>query len=150
MSVPNCIVGTFGAVLAKGRPQKDSRLGWTNLVESGIVRPRMFGIWPSHVHHCWKVIMDVSPTYLRFFLASCSFGIAIGVMGCATNNWSQPLFRNQQVQVDSQFESETTSGAAEGEKNAAIIPPKSFWKQGFGEMSGTDPRAREIERSLGF
>lgn len=94
--------------------------------------------------------MDVSPTYLRFFLASCSFGVAIGVMGCATNNWSQPLFRNQQMRVDSQIGSDASSSAAEGEKKAAVVSPKSFWKQGFGEMSGIDPRSREIERSLGF
>lgn len=94
--------------------------------------------------------MDVSPTSLRFFLASCWFGIAIGVMGCATNNWSQPLFRNQQERVDPQLGSDATGSAAEGEDKAPIIAPKSFWRQGFGEMSGTDPRAREIERSLGF
>lgn len=94
--------------------------------------------------------MDVSPTYLRFFLASCSFGIAIGVMGCATNNWSQPLFMNQQERVEPQLGSDAAGSAAEEEDRATIIPPKSFWKQGFGEMSGTDPRAREIERSLGF
>jgi hypothetical protein len=94
--------------------------------------------------------MDVSPSYLRFFLASCCFGIVIGVMGCATNNWSQPLFNNQQMTTDSFRGSPATNRDSGEEGSAKIIPPKPFWKQGFGEMSGTDPRAREIERSLGF
>lgn len=93
--------------------------------------------------------MDVSPTYPRFFFASCFFGIAIGVMGCATNNWSRPLFMNQQASANSDTTSEASSGDDEREK-APIKAPKPFWKQGFGEMSGIDPRSREIERSLGF
>ncbi len=40
-------------------------------------------------------------------------------------------------------------GAAEEEK-ATVKAPKPFWKQGFGDISGIDPRSREIERSLGF
>jgi len=93
--------------------------------------------------------MDVSPTYLRFFAASCCFGLVIGVMGCATNNWSQPLFNNSQGLSESA--SDLASEAGSGFKKVeAIKAPKSFWKQGFGDMSGTDPRSREIERSLGF
>ena len=93
--------------------------------------------------------MDVSPTYFRFFAAACCFGIVIGVMGCATNNWSQPLFKNRQLQSD--FESEAGSSSKAEENHGKVIKaPKSFWKQGFGDMSGIDPRSREIERSLGF
>jgi hypothetical protein len=83
-------------------------------------------------------MMEVSPTYLRFFFASCCFGIVIGVMGCATNNWSRPLFENPDA------------AEAEGNEGSGAKAPKSFWKQGFGDISGSDPRAREIERSLGF
>ncbi len=91
-------------------------------------------------------MMDVSPTYLRFFAAACCFGIVIGVMGCATNNWSQPLFKNRPLRT----ESATSNKDAPTEYPEAVRAPKSFWKQGFGEMSGLDPRSREIERSLGF
>ena len=94
-------------------------------------------------------MMDVSPSYLRFFSAACCFGIVIGVMGCATNNWSQPLFKNRQMQNDFKTEAGIISESEENHREV-IKAPKSFWKQGFGEMSGMDPRSREIERSLGF
>ena len=90
--------------------------------------------------------MDVSPTYFRFFFASCVFGIVIGVMGCATNNWSQPLFLNHQGREDSVANSEFDGKA----KEPIVKAKKPFWKQGFGDISGIDPRSREIERSLGF
>lgn len=103
-------------------------------------------------------MMDVSPTYLRFFFASCCFGIVIGVMGCATNNWSQPLFNNRSIAETSREKGQTAEIAEIAEasdrdsspQREPIKAPKSFWKQGFGEMSGIDPRSREIERSLGF
>ena len=94
-------------------------------------------------------MMDVSPSYLRFFAAACCFSIVIGVMGCATNNWSQPLFKNRQMQSDFETEAGISSKSEEADREI-IKAPKSFWKQGFGEMSGMDPRSREIERSLGF
>jgi|GEM_PF-1467691 len=95
-------------------------------------------------------MMDVSTAYLRFFLASCLFGIVIGVMGCATNNWSQPLFKNRPMHLLTSDEADDADDAEGAEKKDVIKSPKSFWKQGFGEMSGIDPRSREIERSLGF
>ena len=88
-------------------------------------------------------MMDISRFHF-LFLTSCFYGIVIGVMGCATNNWSQPLFKDQQSNIQSQTDSDSN------EQEDAISRPKSFWKQGFGEMSGSDPRSREIERSLGF
>lgn len=97
-------------------------------------------------------MMDVSLTYLRFFFASCCFGIVIGVMGCATNNWSQPLFKNSGIAENTSDDSQS-SGSGDRDRSDEREPikaPKSFWKQGFGEMSGIDPRSREIERSLGF
>ena len=100
-------------------------------------------------------MMDVSPISLKFFAAACCFGIVIGVMGCATNNWSQPMFKNRQMQNDSGTEAGSSSiaesGAVDEDDHGKVIKaPKSFWKQGFGEMSGIDPRSREIERSLGY
>lgn len=95
-------------------------------------------------------MMDVSPTYLRFFAASCCFGIVIGVMGCATNNWSQPLFKNRQMRIDAASWTGRRTESSGADQSASVKAPKSFWKQGFGEMSGIDPRSREIERSLGF
>lgn len=94
--------------------------------------------------------MDVSPAYLRFFFASCFFGGAIAVMGCATNNWSRPLFINHQAISDSEKVSDATGQNAGEQDKTTVKAPKPFWKQGFGEMSGMDPRSREIERSLGF
>ena len=72
------------------------------------------------------------------------------MMGCATNNWSRPLFLNHQTGEDSQIDSDASSESDGEEKAPVVKAPKSFWKQGFGEMSGIDPRSREIERSLGF
>lgn len=97
-------------------------------------------------------MMDVSLTYLRFFFASCCFGIVIGVMGCATNNWSQPLFKNRGIaeKSGSDNRSEDHDNRDSTTNDDLVKSPKSFWKQGFGEMSGIDPRSREIERSLGF
>jgi len=88
-------------------------------------------------------MMDLSRFHFIFFTA-CLYGIVIGIMGCATNNWSQPLFKDRPSNIPSQ------AGADYSEQEDAISRPKSFWKQGFGEMSGSDARSREIERSLGF
>ena len=91
---------------------------------------------------------------LRFFVLACAFGLFVGVLGCATNNWSQPLFDpgtqvNQSQQVSRQY-------AEDGKSSSKVAPLtlkqtwNRFWNAGFGSSVGSDPRAREIEQSLGF
>jgi len=95
---------------------------------------------------------------LRFFVMACCFGLLIGVIGCATNNWSEPLF-------DQGAQSNTFEQSIRGADNGSTLkdgstlkePPASakqrwnrFWNSGFGNSAGLDPKAREIERSLGL
>jgi hypothetical protein len=90
---------------------------------------------------------------LRFFVMACCFGLLIGVIGCATNNWSKPLF-----QQDAQSRRFDSADNAVAEKDSSTqSPPASisqmwnqFWNSGFGTSAGLDPKAREIEKSLGL
>jgi len=91
---------------------------------------------------------------IRFFVMACCFGLLIGVVGCATNNWSEPLF--DQGSQTKRLEQSIRSSYADND-----TPPKEapasirqmwdrFWNAGFGSSAGLDPTAREIEKSLGL
>ncbi len=91
---------------------------------------------------------------LRFFVMACCFGLLIGLIGCATNNWSKPLFENRTHSKRSQH---STRSYAEDEKSSDEETPATikqkwdrFWNAGFGSSAGLDPKAREIEKSLGY
>jgi len=88
---------------------------------------------------------------LRFFTMACCFSLLIGVIGCATNNWSEPLF------------DQGTQGSGSKQSIGSFIdqprdePPMTlkqkwdgFWNAGFGSSAGLDPQARAIEKSLGL
>ena len=69
----------------------------------------------------------------------------IGFLGCATNNWSEPLFSDKNIRQQ----------AAQTSDDAEVTMSfrqqwQTFWNSGFGSMSGSDSTAREIEKSLGF
>jgi hypothetical protein len=72
---------------------------------------------------------------MRFFVAACLFGLLIGSVGCVTNNWSVPIFKN-----DKSLHSPDTNRNLL--KDLIGIP--------FSTKSGIDPRAREIEERLGY
>jgi hypothetical protein len=72
---------------------------------------------------------------MRFFVLACLFCLVVASVGCMTKNWSSPLFQRSLPIGDS------TSDAQ---------PRAKFWKTKFGEGSGIDPRAREIEERLGL
>lgn len=59
----------------------------------------------------------------------------VGTLGCVTNNWASTPFG------DTQDSSEKIDL-----KEAA----NSFWNSKFGELSGSDQRARDIEKRLGY
>ncbi len=90
---------------------------------------------------------------LRFFVLACCFSLFVGVVGCATNNWSEPLFH--QVTKSNRLEqSIRTFGDDNAQTDEAPLSLKQqwnrFWNAGFGSASGLDPKAREIEKSLGL
>ncbi|MGI9517186.1 MAG: hypothetical protein ACR2NP_09080 [Pirellulaceae bacterium] len=71
---------------------------------------------------------------MRFFVIACVFGIVVASLGCMTKNWSSPLF-------------------GESEKSGQQDEPPFARKSAMSEQlfgSGVDPRARDIERRLGF
>jgi hypothetical protein len=90
---------------------------------------------------------------LRFFVMACCFGLLIGVFGCATNNWSEPLF-GQGAQSNRLEQSVRTCADDDTPPKEAPSSLKQkwnrFWNAGFGSASGLDPKAREIEKSLGL
>ena len=90
---------------------------------------------------------------LRFFVMACCFGLLIGVIGCATNNWSEPLF-DQGAQGSGSKQSIRSFADNDAPPKEAPASIKQhwnrFWNAGFGSSSGLDPKAREIERSLGL
>lgn len=71
---------------------------------------------------------------MRFFVGACLLCLLIASVGCMTDNWSRPLLRDH------------NPGA---EENVPVNKP-GFFHQTFGQSSGVDARAREIEKSLGF
>jgi hypothetical protein len=73
---------------------------------------------------------------MRFFLLVCLFGLAVGVIGCASGRWpSQNWFGQPAEKTDLEGESEPTK--------------TSPWSRG-GKAAGIDPTAREIEQNLGY
>ena len=72
---------------------------------------------------------------MRFFLTTCLICILVATVGCVTNNWTSGPFSK-------------TEGSAKGSELKESID--SFWNSKFGELSGSDQRAREIERRLGY
>lgn len=80
---------------------------------------------------------------LRFFAMSCCFSLTIGIIGCATNNWSRPLFPGGNVRALHAANEDSGNPKEESFRS-------KFWEPSFGRVSGLDPTAREIERSLGY
>lgn len=78
---------------------------------------------------------------MRFFLTACMLCLLIASLGCMTNNWSSPLFGENALQKNRSDEGESL----ESEK-----PKSNFWTAKFGEGSGLDPRAQEIEKRFGL
>ncbi len=78
---------------------------------------------------------------MRFFVIACAFCLIIASVGCMTNNWSSPLFKER---------GEIELGAAKSSTGDTVETKRNFWNSNFGEVSGVDPRAREIERRLGL
>lgn len=71
---------------------------------------------------------------MRFFVLACLVCVSIASVGCMTHNWSLPLFKKGPL---------TTEEEAEKAES-------DFWNTKFGEASGTDARARAIEKRLGL
>lgn len=78
---------------------------------------------------------------MRFFLMACMFCLSIASIGCMTNNWSSPLFPGTAMGQDR---------IVDGEVAEATKPKSNFWTSKFGESSGLDPRAQEIEKRFGL
>ena len=78
---------------------------------------------------------------MRFFLMACMFCVMIASLGCMTNNWSSPLFRGTNLTEDLTIDEELVE---------VKKPKPNFWNTKFGEGSGLDPRAREIEKRFGL
>ena len=72
---------------------------------------------------------------MRFFLAACLTCILVATLGCVTNNWSSAPFAD----------TEERGATSNLQQNA-----RSFWNSKFGELSGSDQRARDIEKRLGY
>ena len=91
---------------------------------------------------------------IRFFVLACCFGLLVGVIGCATNNWSKPLFDSGApstgLEQNSRF-TLTEKEAPEDQPQLNVLQRwNQFWSGGFGSSAGLDPTARDIERSLGY
>ena len=70
---------------------------------------------------------------MRFFLAISACCLLAVCVGCnMTQNWSGQMFPD------------------DAEIDKLEPPKKNFWNSKFGEMSGLDPRSREIEERLGY
>ena len=75
---------------------------------------------------------------MRIFAWSCLFGLVVASVGCMTNNW-----QNSKLLPDEAKKANTSELFEEEEESR-------FFFQKFGQASGVDPRAREIERRLGY
>lgn len=93
-----------------------------------------------------------------FFVMACCFGMLVGLIGCATNNWSKPIFNDSRTIQNNVSEQPLTSKQRRSPESGEDLPERlglraqwqSFWNTGFGSKAGIDPRAREIEKSLGY
>ena len=89
----------------------------------------------AKVYASRKLILVPGLEQMRFFSAACVTCILVATLGCVTNNWSSAPFAN----------TEERGARTEFQKTV-----KSFWNSKFGELSGSDPRSREIEKRLGY
>ncbi len=80
---------------------------------------------------------------MRFFTMACLFCLIIASVGCMTKNWSSPLFGEAELVEDSEGLLDTGNDEPKNSKS-------NFWTADFGESSGLDPRARAIEKRLGY
>lgn len=87
---------------------------------------------------------------MRFFLMACTFCLLIASLGCMTNNWSSPLFKNSPLLSDAPPSYEDGDYADEPMESDDEKPRPGFWKSKFGESSGVDPRAQAIEKRFGL
>ena len=79
---------------------------------------------------------------MRFFTMACLFCLIIASVGCMTKNWSSPLFGESDLVEDSDVLLDPSSEATKQKSN--------FWTTKFGESAGVDPRAKAIEKRLGY
>ena len=75
---------------------------------------------------------------MRIFAWACLFGVLVASVGCMTNNWQNSKLLNPEP-----AETEPNDSAEEDEE-------RRFFFQTFGQASGVDPKAREIEKRLGY
>lgn len=114
----------------------------------------------KQVHFRVDTMASSEQRCLRFFVLACCFSTLVGGLGCATNNWSKPLFANQdlagvrQSALDRSSDTSATNRAPDEEESLPRQTLRqqwnSFWNAGFGASAGLDPVARDIERSLGY
>jgi hypothetical protein len=87
---------------------------------------------------------------MRFFAFACLFCLAIASVGCATKNWSVPIFPNKLGMTKQATSEDEPTRNRYGQTGSALEEGRNFWKGKFGQAAGLDPRAREIERRLGL
>ena len=75
---------------------------------------------------------------MRFFIVACLLGILVASIGCMTENWSTPLFRRNA----------SDEAPGKGSGDLELFSDRVMERELFG--TGMDPRARDIERRLGF
>ena len=80
---------------------------------------------------------------MRFFTIVCLFCFTIASVGCMTKNWSSPLFNDRGIVED-------TEDFFDEKNEQTEMPTSNFWTAKFGESSGLDPRAKEVEKRLGY
>ena len=80
---------------------------------------------------------------MRFFTMACLFCLIIASVGCMTKNWSAPLFGESDLVEDG--DELLVPTVDDGKKSKS-----NFWTARFGESAGVDPRAKEIEKRLGY
>jgi len=80
---------------------------------------------------------------MRFFTMACLFCLTIASVGCMTKNWSSPLLGEADLIKDTDDFFDVSNDEAKKSKS-------NFWTAKFGESSGLDPRAKEVEKRLGY
>lgn len=81
---------------------------------------------------------------MRFFTMACLFCLTIASVGCMyKKNWSPPLWGDTVTIKDTDDVFDVSNDEAKKSKS-------NFWTAKFGESSGLDPRAKEVEKRLGY
>ena len=81
---------------------------------------------------------------MRFFTMACLFCFIIASVGCMyKKNWSSPLLGEAGLINDTDDLFDVSNDEAKKSKS-------NFWTAKFGESSGLDPRAKEVEKRLGY